>query len=144
MEKGEHLAELERFKPLDLDFDRKEKVITLRVGKFAQGDTEFVERIPDSLWRWLPKTKSGPIAPPRVRLRLRAFRAALGYTLKNPWPKDVARHTFASHFAAKAGSLDAVAFALNHRGPSTTLKYYRKRVPQAAGEAYFSILPRRK
>jgi integrase len=126
------------------DFDRKEGVITIRVGKFTAGDTEFVERIPDALWKWLPKLKTGPIAPRRVRLRLRAFHVACGYSKKNPWPKDVARHTFASHFAAQSGSLDAVAFAMNHRGPSTTLRYYRKRVPQAQGNAYFALRPCKK
>ena len=126
------------------DFDRKEKVIQIREGKFAAGETEFVERIPDCLWRWLPKTKAGPIAPPRVRLKMRAFRAALGYGDDVAWPVDVARHTFASHFAAECGSLERVAFAMNHRGPSTTLKYYRKRVAQADGVAFFALRPLKK
>ena len=123
------------------DFDRTEKVIRLSVGKFSSSETEFVERFPDCLWHWLPDTKSGLIAPARCRLKMRAFRAALGYGEDIPWPKDVARHTFASHFAAECGSMDKVAFALNHRGPSTTLKYYRRRVSQADGIAYFALRP---
>lgn len=121
------------------DFDRREKVIQLRVGKFAQGETEFVERIPPTLWRWLPKTKAGPIAPKDYPDKLAALRRELGYNRKNPWPNDVARHTFASHFAALTGNMEAVSFALNHRGKSTTLRFYRKRVPRADGIAYFQL-----
>ena len=126
------------------DFDRTEKVIQLREGKFTAGETEFVERIPECLWHWLPETKAGPLAPTRVRLKLRKFRAAVGYGDDIRWPVDVARHTFASHFAAFSGSLDQVAFAMNHHGPSTTLKYYRKRVTQAEGVAFFALRPLKK
>ena len=135
-----HTAELLDYS----DFDRKEKVIQLRVGKFAQGDTQFVERFPDTLWHWLPRKRKGAIAPPRVRLRMREFRRAMGYSRSHPWPKDVARHTFVSHFAALTGSLDRVAFTVNHHGPSTTLRWYRKRVPRPRGRRYFALRPRRK
>jgi integrase len=125
------------------DFDRREKVIRLRVGKFNQGEVEFVERIPEAVWRWLPKTKAGAIIQANHKHRLTAFHRRLGYSEARPWPQDVARHTFASHFAAQSGSLDAVAFALNHKRNSTTLKFYRQRVRKQDGVSYFKILPKK-
>lgn len=123
------------------DFDRSEKVIRLRVGKFEQGEVEFVERIPDAVWRWLPKKNAGPIVQANYKHRLTAFHRRLGYSRAVPWPQDVARHTFASHFAAQSGSLDAVAFALNHKSNSTTLRFYRQRVRKQDGVSYFKLLP---
>lgn len=124
-------------------FDRKDKVIRLDVGKFEQGDTKFVERFPDLLWAWLPKGRKGPLAPINCDHRLKAFHARVVDALKlEEWPQDVARHTFASHFVALTGSLEALAFTINHSRPATSLKYYRKRLPERDGIAYFKkILP---
>ncbi len=123
------------------DIDRAEKAITLRRGKFEQGEVEFVEGIPETLWHWLPKKRTGKIAPTNCGHLLTALHHDLGYSRSNPWPQDVARHTFVSHFAALVRNMEAVAFAINHKRASTTLKYYRRRVPRQEGERYFAMRP---
>lgn len=123
------------------DINRKKKYIRLRVGKFSQGEEEFVEKIPDAIWLWLPKQAAGQIAPANYDHTVTAFHKELGYTSGNPWPQDVARHTFASNFAAITGSIEAVAAALNHKSRITTLKYYHRRVEKADAIKYFSQRP---
>ncbi|MCW5548617.1 MAG: hypothetical protein KIT44_06595 [Opitutaceae bacterium] len=120
---------------------RSDRVIRLEVGKFSQGSAEFVENIPDTVWHWLPKRLSGRVAPPNYKHRITALHQKLGYTSRNPWPQDVARRTFVSHFVALTGSLDSAAFAINHKRPATTLKYYRRRVSKESAKAYFAIRP---
>ena len=111
------------------------------MGKFAQGEVKYVERIPETLWAWLPEKKSGPIAPKWVKHWLTEFHKDLGYR-GNEWPCDVARHSLASHYAALSGSVETVAAAINHKDSSTTLKYCLRRVSPDAGKAYFQILPK--
>ena len=78
------------------------------MGKFAQGEVKYVERIPETLWAWLPEKKSGPIAPKWVKHWLTEFHKDLGYR-GNEWPCDVARHSLASHYAALSGSVETMA-----------------------------------
>lgn len=122
------------------DIDRDQRLIRLRVGKFAQGDVQFVERIPDALWHWLPNRKAGPVAPPNCKHLVSRLHQQAGYG-GGKWPQDVARHTFVSHFASLNGSLEAVAYAINHKQSSTTLRYYRRRVSLAEAKAYFALRP---
>jgi site-specific recombinase XerD len=77
-----------------------------------------------------------------VKHLLTALHKEAGYD--GTWPVDVSRHTFASHFAAFSGSLAAVAFTMNHKTIGTTIKFYRRRVSQAAGKAYFKLRPGKK
>lgn len=123
------------------NIDRKAKLIRLEVGKFDQGDAEFVEKIPLTLWQWLPKDGEGRVAPLNIKHRITHLHKALGYEGKNTWPQDVARRTFISHFAALRGSVEKAAEVANHRSKSTTLKHYRRRVPKKEGVAYFETTP---
>lgn len=123
------------------NIDRRAKIIRLEVGKFDQGEVEFVERIPKALWEWIPKGGVGRVAPANCKHLITSFHKALGYGNGNPWPNDVARRTFISHFAALRGSVEKAAEAANHRGKSTTLKYYRRRVSKSDGVEYFETTP---
>jgi site-specific recombinase XerD len=121
------------------DIDREQKLIRLKIGKFAQGEAEFVERIPPTVWRWLPRRETGRVAPPNCKHLMTSLHRIAGFN--GNWPQDVARHTFVSHFASLGGSLEAVAYAVNHKQASTTLKYYRRRVSLGEAKAYFALKP---
>lgn len=58
-----------------------------------------------------------------------------------PWPHDALRHSFASYHLAKFQNAPALALELGHQSNALIFSNYRRRVTEAEGTEYFSLVP---
>lgn len=139
------------------DIDHKEKGIVLPGRKHKTGRRHYVDGFPANLWAWLA------VAPEEgwdlnQRLYLNAKRRAFERAnlkpeqepraLATPEEKaqldamrNVLRHSFATYHLAAFRDAPKTAVLLTHRNPSMLYQYYKGRASEAAGKAYFEIMP---
>ena len=114
------------------------------VGKVSKTRRSRIVTMPTNLVRWLtkhrPKKASGLIAPPYMTLR--RWRTWLADTVGlESWPKDVARHCFASYDLALNQSIDKTALQLGHVETGTLFRHYRGLATKDEAKAFFAIRP---
>jgi integrase len=132
--------ELRRITPEALDFDAGEIRVPAEASKTHR---ERLVTMPANLRAWLAKYPPadgktlGPSYSALGRFR-RTIREALGMD----WPKDIARHCFATYHAAAHG-MDATAEQLGHGSTAMLHKHYKglARNRATAAARYFAIQP---
>jgi integrase len=132
--------ELRRITPEALDFDTGEICVPAEASKTHR---ERLVTMTDNLRAWLLKY------PPAAGKSLGPSYATLGWArhrireaLDIDWPKDIARHCFATYSCALNG-MDATAEQLGHTSTAMLHKHYKglARNREAAARRYFSIQP---
>ena len=127
--------------------DLVERSIDMSAEQTKKGRRRSVE-INDTLFAWLQwyvaryGIQSGPVSAwPgiwSVRGPVRRLHRAAGIPLKT----NALRHSFATYSLAAHGDIDALVFALGHRGSPTVLwEHYHRAVKKSAARAFWAITP---
>ncbi|WP_043588482.1 tyrosine-type recombinase/integrase [Geminisphaera colitermitum] len=141
------------------DVDQKERGIIFPGKKHKTGRRHYVDGFPANLWAWL---KVAPEEGWEMNARLyldskrRAFeRAGLKpeipagqkpteeQTVQLEAMHNVLRHSFATYHLAAFKDAAKTAVLLTHRNPTMLYQFYKGRASEAAGKAYFKIMPQR-
>ena len=123
---------------VDLDAER----ITIS-SEISKTHSERFVKIKPNLKSWLLRYRLSnfgeQVAPAYGSLvkRLRAIKKAAGVTA---WPKDVARHTFASAFLELSQSIEETCLQMCNTAPML-FKHYRGLMTEKEAAAHFAIMP---
>ena len=123
---------------IDLDAER----ITI-AAEISKTHSERFVKIKPNLKSWLLRyrlaNKGAQVAPAYGSLvkRLRAIKKAAGIMT---WPKDVARHTYASAFLELSQSIEETCLQMGNTAPML-FKHYRGLLTEKDASAHFSIMP---
>lgn len=129
---GIRLAEAQRLSISDIDFGRKE--ILLSFEKTKTGDSWLQSNMPDNVWDWLAK-----YPPNKDWLELRPEKAKKGLNL----PRNAFRHSFACYHLSLYRDMQKTAILMRHRSPSTLWQNYLDTlVASDIAEKYFEITPK--
>lgn len=135
---GLRRAEIERLEWADIDFAEK----TIHVhGKRRK--TEKSRRFVDmeaNLVAWLKPFRgaSGKVHPPNLRKRFDTDREAAG--MREDWPDNALRHSYASYHLAKFKKDHALALQMGN-SVGVIEKHYRQLVKPSQAAAYWKIRP---
>lgn len=124
-----------------VDFDTGEIHIAAEASKTH---AERLVSIPDNLAAWLkaytPRDRTKPLGASYATLA--RWRKEIVEHIGTAWPKDVARHCFATYYTALHG-MDAAAEQLGHRSTKMLHDHYKGLVRNRrdAAQRYFAIRP---
>lgn len=99
-----------------------------------------------NLKAWLTAYRStGLVVPSEARYR-DAREMAMGKAMIDSWPKDVARHSFATAHYNLHSNVGLTMKELGHRGTSAMFENHYRGVAMSAAEAqdYFNVMPEKK
>ena len=118
--------------------DRENRQIDITKGKTAAARPRFVP-INDTLFAWLEpyRTAEGRVCPASLWRTLKKIRRKAGIT---HWPKDVLRHSFASHKLPLEPDIHVLA-AIMGNSVEVIHKHYRRPVRVEDAKEFFAILP---
>lgn len=130
--------ELDRLNWRDIDLEAGLLRIDAAASKVRQRRIVHLEPAARA-WLGLAKKLKSDLPLPHVtrRRQLRALREHLGF---EDWPKDVLRHTAASHLLAIKKDAAAVALELGN-SPQILLKHYRELVTRDQAKAFWNLRP---
>jgi len=121
----------------DIKFADKGIVLPARAIKTEK--REFIDGLPENLWRWLEWSK-----PDAWRLTPRAYLAAKSNARVRaglPEVRNALRHSFTSYHISKHKDASRTSIILCHTSPRMLWKHYRGNATEADGVAYFEIMP---
>jgi len=126
-----------RLTPEDINW--QDRGITLPGPKLKTRKRQYIDGLPDNLWRWLE-------AAPREAWEMteRQYMAAksLAFAVAGVEnPGNVLRHSFCSYHVALHKDAARTAVLLCHSSPRTLYQHYKGRATAADGERYFRITP---
>jgi integrase len=132
--------ELRRVTPEALDFDAGEIRVPAEASKTGR---ERLVTMPANLQAWLlkyPPAPGKPLGPSYAALA--RFRREVRGAIGRDWPKDVARHCFATYHCALYG-MDKTAEELGHGSTKMLHDHYKGMASrrEAAAGRYFAIQP---
>ncbi len=141
---GVRPEELLRLSWDDVSFD--EGVITVRGMASKTGGARHVTMC-EALRSWLElvpeEVRSGAIVAEHWRRRWDAVRERAGWGKRNPWPKDVLRHTFASYHAKVHQDFGLLQMEMGHRSAELLRNRYTnmRGVTKADAAAFWALFP---
>jgi integrase len=123
------------------EIDQKRGHIEVKASKAKSARRRIVEMQPN-LREWLRPYAgmTGPVVPSNSRKKLDLIRKAAGLAR---WPKNGARHSFASYRLAATHDAPRVASELGHTSPQMLYSTYRELVLPMEAERYWRIVPTR-
>ena len=104
------------------------------------GVTRVLEGLPDNIWSWLEPgsrvhPRSHPVCPVQSATVIRKAR-----TLVANYPKNAARHSFATYHVAAFQNPGHTALLLGHQGNMNILyRHYRGLATKSEGEEFFAL-----
>lgn len=127
----------------DIDYNTWTVTVSPRIAKLRQ---RRINNLPDNAKLWLRLGR-----PPRSADRKKTFIIGGDFESKLTWlrkkakieyPKNAARHSFASYHVALNGNAAQTAIMMGHIGDANTLyNHYRNAVSQKDAVRYFEIKP---
>lgn len=126
----------------DINFSEKRIAVRADINKTRMPD--IIEGLPAQLWAWMKQFRKefGRVADVNYRKKTARLHTALGYSKKNRWPEDVARHSFASHSLPLDG-IEKTKSMMLHRTSATTIRYYLVlNISKKQAKEYRSIVPK--
>jgi integrase len=110
----------------------------------SKTDTRRVVEMQPGLIAWLDAYRlrggkmTGRVAPPNLRIRVRAVRKQAGI---DTWPADAPRRTFASCHLAMFNNVGELCRLLGHTSSKMLWEHYYKAVTKKQAEAFWQICP---
>lgn len=138
-------AEIERLDPAKIG-----KTWILIDGSVAKTSDHRTVPVRDNLRAWLDAyPPKNPITPLSTKHLYGAIRDLCAKTCEledaaahiQAWPKDCARHSFASYGYELTHDAALIASEMGHRGTDIFFRHYRGLVQPGDGKKYFDILP---
>lgn len=137
----QELASQEKPPMLWSQIDLAAKTIRINSDQSKTHRPRVIEGLPPNIWTWLQAHKGEPdkpVLPTQVRCATLAARRALGLP---EWPKDIARHSFATYHVALEKQPGLTALILGHEGNTSMLySHYRGLATEAQAREYFGIV----
>ena len=116
-----------------------ERGIVLAAAKIKTRRRQFVDGLPDNLWRWLEWSDPATwrmTATEYMHAKSGAFGRACVVN-----PGNVLRHSFATYHVALHKDSAKTAVILCHSSPRMLWSHYKGRATEADGKAWFEIVP---
>ena len=119
--------------------DIEGKGIVLPAAKIKTRRRQFIDGLPENLWAWLEWSGVASWSmTPRNYMR---EKSAAFIRADIPHPNNCLRHSFASYHMATNKDASRTAAILCHTSPKMLYLHYKARATEAAGAAYFQIMP---
>ena len=130
--------EAQQIKWEHIDFDTGKIKVLAAVAKNRRSRLVSIE---DNLEKWLRvyEQEEGLIAPSYITLR--RWRKRIYQQARTGWPKDIARHCYASYHLNLYESIEKTILEMGHSGRDVLFENYRGLTTSKAANKYFSILP---
>ncbi len=135
---GLRQAEIERLDWSEIDFDSGLIEVSAKKAKTAR--RRFIPIQPNFREWLLPLRKlSGKVAPDSFRKHFDQARKAAG--IREAWPKNALRHSFASYHLAHFKNQNVLTLEMGHTDSDMIFRHYRELVRPKEAERYWNIRP---
>ncbi|QYY36723.1 hypothetical protein [Ruficoccus sp. ZRK36] len=143
---GIRAEEIKRLAPEDIHYDDKAINIRPEVAKRKRKGRplpRYIEHLPEALWLWLkPFVDSNSVVQlDRHNLDRRRHRLCVSAGIN--YPRNAARHSFATYGVAFTSNPGKVCGWTGHRSQQTLEEFYKGLTPKATSKAFFALTPSR-
>ena len=120
-----------------------ERGLVLAAAKIKTRRRQFIDGLPDNLWRWLEWSRPSDWKMASLHEYMHAksgaqLRAGFDGTT---WPRNGLRHSFCTYHIAAHKDASRTSVILCHASPRMLYQHYRGCATEEAGKAWFEIMP---